>query len=160
MALVWNGSNPAGQLNARRAREAAQAANIQVIPAEVQDPSQLDAALANLQEKGTQAIFLVSDPRFDRKEVGALLTATRLPAICQERNWADGGCVVTYGADESSMFRESASYVDQVLKGTRPAELPVGPPPRFELVINARSAKTIGFTIPPSVLKRADAVIQ
>lgn len=160
MALVWNGANPAGQLNARRAREAAQAARIQVIPAEVQDPSQLDAALANLQAKGAQAIFLVSDPRFDRKQVGALLTATGLPAICQERNWADGGCVVTYGADAVSMFRQAASYVDRVLKGTRPADLPVGPPPRFELVINASSAKTIGLTIPPSLLKRADLVIQ
>jgi putative ABC transport system substrate-binding protein len=159
MALAWNGSNPAGQLNARRVREAAQAASIQVIPAEVQDPSQLGAALANLRDRGAQAIFLVSDPRFDRKQVGALITATGLPTICQERNWADGGCVITYGADNASMFRQSASYVDHVLKGTRPADLPVGPPPRFELVINAGSAKTMGLTIPPSVLKRADAVI-
>jgi putative ABC transport system substrate-binding protein len=159
MALVWNGSNPAGQLNARRVREAAQVAGIQVIPFEVQDPGQLDAALASLRDKGAQAIFLVSDPRFDRKLVGALITATGLPAICQERNWADGGCVVTYGADNVSMFRQSASYVDRILKGTRPTDLPVGPPPRFDLVINAGSAKAMGLTIPPSVLKHADAVI-
>ena len=159
MALVWNGSNPAGQLNARRVREAAQAAGLQVIPLEVQDPGQIDAVLAGLRDKGAQAIFLVSDPLFDRKRVSGLTTATGLATICQERNWADFGCVVTYGADVSSMFRQSASYVDRILKGTRPADLPIGPPPRFELVINAGSAKAMGLTIPRSVLNRADAVI-
>ena len=159
MALVWNGSNPAGQLNARRVREAAQAAGLQVIPLEVQYPGQLDAVLAGLRDKGAQAIFLVSDPLFDRKRVSGLTTATGLATICQERDWADGGCVVTYGADVDSMFRQSASYVDRILKGTRPADLPIGPPPRFELVINAGSAKAMGLTIPRSVLNRADAVI-
>jgi putative tryptophan/tyrosine transport system substrate-binding protein len=159
MAVVWNGSNPAGQLNARRAREAGQAAGLHVIPTEVQDPGQLNAALAGLRDKGAQAIFLVSDPRFNVQEVGALVTATGLPTICQERKWVDGGCVITYGADNLKMFRQSASYVDRILEGTRPADLPIGQPPRFELVINAGSAKTIGLTIPPSILKRADAVI-
>jgi putative ABC transport system substrate-binding protein len=159
MALVWNGSNPAGQLNARRAREAAQVAGLRVIPIEVQAPGQLEAALAGVREKDAQAIFLVSDPRFNRKQVGGLITATGLPAICQELEWADGGCVVTYGAAARGFFRLAASYVDRVLKGTRPADLPIGPPPRFELVINARSAKAIGLTIPPSVLNRADTVI-
>jgi putative ABC transport system substrate-binding protein len=159
MALVWNGSNPAGRLNAQRAREAAQAAGLGVIPIEVEDPSQLEAALAGVREKDAQAIFLVSDPRFDRKQVGGLITATGLPAICQELDWAEGGCVVTYGADGRGFFRQAASYVDRILKGTRPADLPIRPPPRFELVINVRSAKAIGLTIPPSVLNRADTVI-
>jgi putative ABC transport system substrate-binding protein len=159
MVLVWNGSNPAGQLNARRAREAAQAAGLHVIPIEVQGPGELDTALAGLRDKGAQAIFLVPDPSFNRKQVGKLTTATGLPTIGQERDWADGGCIVTYGADILRMWRASASYVDRILKGTRPADLPIGSPPRFELVINAGSAKAMGFTIPPSVLKRADAVI-
>ena len=160
MALVWNGSNPAGQLNARRAREAAQAVGLQVIPIEVPGQGQLDAALSGLRDKGAQAIFLVSDPNFNRKQVGALTTATGLPTICQERDWADGGCVVTYGADGRTIARQGALYVDRVLKGTRPADLPIGPTPEFELVINAGSARTIGLTIPPSVLNRADAIIQ
>jgi putative ABC transport system substrate-binding protein len=159
LALIWNGSNPAGQLNARRARDAAQRAGLDVIPIEVQDPSQLDAALASVRDKGAEAIFLVSDPRFNRKQIGALVTATGLPAVCQERDWADGGCVVTYGANGLSMVRQSALYVDRILKGTRPADLPIGPPPRFELVINAGSAKAMDLTIPPSVLKRADKII-
>ena len=159
MALVWNGSNPAGQLNARRARRAAQAAGLAVIPTEVQDPGQLAAALGRLRDKDAQAIFVISDPRFNRKQVGELIMATGLPTICQGRDWADGGCVVTYGADSRSMLRQSASYVDRILKGTRPADLPIGAPPRFELVINAGSAKAMGLTIPPSVLQHADAVI-
>jgi putative ABC transport system substrate-binding protein len=158
MALVWNGSNPAGQLNALRVREAAESAEVQVIPIEVQGQGQIAASLAGLRDKGAQAIFVVSDPNFNRKQVGALTIATGLPTICQERDWADGGCVVTYGADGRIMAREGASYVDRVLKGTRPADLPVGPTPRFELVINAVSAKRMGLTIPPSVLNRADAV--
>jgi putative ABC transport system substrate-binding protein len=160
LALVWNGSNPAGQLNARRAREAAQADGLQVIPIEVQGQDQLGAALAGLRDNGAQAIFLVSDPNFNRKQVGALTTATGLPTICQERDWADGGCVVTYGADGRTIARQGASYVDRVLKGTRPADLPIGPTPAFELVINAGSAKAMGLIIPRSVLDRANAVVQ
>jgi ABC-type uncharacterized transport system substrate-binding protein len=159
LALVWNGLNPAGQLNARRASEAAQAAGLQVIPIEVQGPSQLDMAITGLRDKGVQAIFLISDPNFNRRQVGALITATGLPTICQELDWADSGCVITYGADGRRIARQGASYVDQVLRGTRPADLPMGPTPDFELVINAGSAKTMGFTIPPAILRRANAVI-
>lgn len=162
VALVWNGSNPASQLNARRVREAAQTAGIDVITSEVQDPGQLDVTVPGLRGKGAQAIFFVADPRFfaHRKRVGELTTATGLPTICQERDYADAGCLVAYGASLRDMYRQSASYVDQILKGTRPTDLPVGPPTRFELVINAASAKAMGRTIPPSVLNRADAVVK
>jgi len=97
MALVWNGSNTAGQLNGRRAREAAQAAGLQVIPLEVQDPGQLDAVLAGLRDKGAQAIFLVSDPLFDRKRVSGLTTATGLATICQERDWPTAAALSLMG---------------------------------------------------------------
>jgi putative ABC transport system substrate-binding protein len=155
VGLVWNGSNPAGHLMAQRGRDAAQAAGIAVIPIEVQEPG---AALVSLRAKGAQAIFLVSDPRFNRKRVGELLMATGLPHICQELNWAES-CVVTYGADVTSLWRRSASYVDRIFKGARPADLPIGAAPPFELVINARLAKGMGLTIPPSVLKRANTII-
>jgi putative ABC transport system substrate-binding protein len=161
-ALLWNDSNPASQLNARRAREAAQGAGLLVIPIAVQDPGQLETALAGLRDKGAQAIFVVADPRFtaQRRRIGELTTATGLPSICQERDYADAGCMVAYGANLRSMFRQAAVYVDRILKGTRPGDLPIGPPTRFELAIHAGSARAMGFTIPPAVLKRADAVIQ
>jgi putative ABC transport system substrate-binding protein len=162
VALVWNGSNPGAVLNATRARDAAQRAGLQVISVEVQSVVQLEAALVGLRGTAAQAIFLVPDPRFlqESKRVGELITATRLPAICQEREFADAGCVIAYGASVRTMFRQSAAYVDQILRGTRPADLPIGKPTRFELVINAGSAKTIGLTIPASVLQRANAVVQ
>jgi putative ABC transport system substrate-binding protein len=162
VALVWNGSNPASQLNARRVQDAARTAGLDVTPIEVQDPGQLETALAGLRDKGVQATFLVADPRFtaQRKRIGELTTASGLPTICQERDYADAGCVVAYGANLRSMFKQSASYVDRILKGTRPADLPVGPPTRFELVIHAGSAKMMRLTIPPSLLQRADQVIE
>lgn len=162
LAVVWNGSNPASRLNAQRAKEAAGAVGLQVIPVEVQDPAQLEVALSGLRDKGAQATFVVADPRFfgQRKRIGELTTATGLPTICQERDFGDAGCVIAYGPHILHMWRQSASYVDRILRGTRAADLPIGPPTRFELVIHAGSAKAIGLTIPTSVLNRADAIVR
>lgn len=162
IALVWNRSNPASQLNARRVREAAESTGLRVVPIEVEGSGQLEAAFAGLRDKDAQATFLVADPGFTayRARIGQISTASGLPTICQERDYADAGCAIAYGANLRSMFRQSASYVDRILKGTRPSELPIGPPTRFELVIHAGSAKTMGHTIPPAVLQRADAVIE
>jgi putative ABC transport system substrate-binding protein len=161
VALVWNGSNPASQLNSRRVREAAQATGIDIVPVEVSGPAQVEAALVNLRGQGAQAIFLVADPQFfsQRKRIGELTTASGLPTICQEGDFADAGSLMAYGANVVHMFRQSASYVDRILKGARPADLPIGPPTRFELLINVAAAKTIGLTIPQSVLSRADRLI-
>jgi putative ABC transport system substrate-binding protein len=163
VALVWNGSNPASQLNSRRAREAVEAAGLEVIPVEVPGPAELDTPLvAELPRRGSQAIFLVADPQFfgQRKRIGELTRASGLPTICQEVDYADTGCLIAYGANIIHMFRQSASYVDRILKGARPADLPIGPPTRFELVINLGTAKAIGLTIPQSVLVRADRRIE
>lgn len=161
IAIVWNRTNPASQLNARRARDAAQSAGLHVIPIEVDDPGQLDTAFAGLRDKGAQATFLVADPRFTayRTRIGQISMASGLPTVCQERDYAEAGCLIGYGASLRSMFRQSASYVDRILKGARASELPIGPPTQFELVIHAGAAKTIGLAIPPAMLKRADAVI-
>ena len=161
VALVWNGSNPASQLNSRRVREAAQAGGIDVVPVEVAGPAQLEAALINLHGQSVQAIFLVADPLFfsQRKRIGELTTASGLPTICQESDFADAGSLMSYGANVVHMFRQSASYVDRILRGAHPADLPIGPPTRFELLINVAAAKTIGLTIPQSVLGRADRLI-
>lgn len=162
MALVWNGSNPASHLNSRRVREAAQAHALELVLVEVPGPAQLETPLADLRRLGAQAIFLVADPQFivQRKRIGELTTASGLPTLCQESDYADGGCLMAYGANVVDMFRQSASYVDRILKGARPADLPIGPPTRFELVINVGTAKAIGLTIPESVLVRADRRIE
>jgi putative ABC transport system substrate-binding protein len=162
LALVWNGSNPASLRNAGLVRDAAQAAGVEIISVDIQDLRRLDAAFADLRNSGAQAIFLVEDIQFfvQRKRIGELATASGLPAVCPVRDYADAGCLMAYGANMVDMFRQSASYVDRILKGTRPADLPIGRPTRFELVINAGTAKAIGVTIPQSVLIRAAKVIE
>jgi putative tryptophan/tyrosine transport system substrate-binding protein len=162
VALVWNGSNPASQLNARRVQEAAQVLELDVIPVEVAGPAQLDMSLANLRRQGADAIFLVATPEFlgQGKRIGQLMTATGLPSLCQEADYADVGCLIAYGANIAHMFRQSASYVDRVLKGARPGDLPIGMPKRFELAVDISTATAIGLTIPDPVLGRADRRVE
>jgi len=162
MALVWNGSNPASQLNAQRVREAAQVLALEVVPVEVAGPAQLDMPLADLRRLDAQAIFLVATPEFlgQGKRIGQLMTATGLPSLCQEADFADVGCLIAYGANLTHMFGQSASYVDQILKGARPGDLPIGTPARFELAVNLATATAIGFTIPDPVLGRTDRRVE
>ena len=99
-------------------------------------------------------------PPGQRKQFVELVTKQRLPAIYQATNWIDAGGLISYGADRNFQFQRTAVYVDKILKGAKPAELPVEQPTKFEFVINLKAAKQIGLTIPPNVLVRADRVIK
>jgi putative tryptophan/tyrosine transport system substrate-binding protein len=94
------------------------------------------------------------------KRIAGLALKSRLPSIYSSREAADAGGLMFYGADIAYSFRRVATYVDKILKGAKPAELPVEQPKKFDLVINLKTAKQIGFTIPPNVLARADRVIK
>ena len=94
------------------------------------------------------------------KQIATLVAHYPVPTIYARRDYADAGCVIAFGANLRSMFRQSASYVDRILKGTKPGELPVGPPTSFELAINAASAKAMKLAIPQVLLNRANAVIE
>ena len=96
----------------------------------------------------------------DRKRVVELTLKNRLPTISAFTSWADNGGLLTYGPDRTVMYRRAATYVDKILKGAKPSELPVEQPMKFELIINLKAAKQIGLTIPPNVLARADRVIK
>ena len=84
----------------------------------------------------------------------------RLPTMCEGRDWVEAGCLMSYAPSFSDLVRRAAAYVDKILKGRRPGDLPIEQPTKFEFVINLKTAKTLGLTIPPSVLARADEVIQ
>ena len=97
---------------------------------------------------------------FNRKELVALSIQNRLPSICEGREFAEAGCLMSYGPDLLHSWRRAAVLVDKILKGAKPAELPVEQPEKFELIINLKTAQQLGLTIPPNVLARADRVIK
>ena len=104
----------------------------------------------------------ISSPRFfaERKRIVALAGKYRLPAIYHQKGFVDEGGLMSYGADYDDLFRKAAHYVDRILKGAKPADLPVEQPKKFEFIINLKAAKQIGLTIPPNVLVRADRVMR
>jgi len=95
-----------------------------------------------------------------RREVVALVNEARLPAIYPEREYVDDGGLMVYGANVVDNFRRAAAYVDRILKGAKPADLPIQEPVRFDFVVNLKTAKALGLTVPPSILARADEVIE
>jgi ABC-type uncharacterized transport system substrate-binding protein len=112
--------------------------------------------------KRAEGLVVVVDPltvRY-RKQIAELAAKHRLPAMYGFREFADAGGLMAYGADMADLCRRAATYVDKILKGTRPADLPVEQPTKFDLIINLKTAKALGLTIPPSLLLRADQVIE
>jgi len=97
---------------------------------------------------------------FHRKQLLELAAKNRLPSMCEVSVWTEDGCTVSYGPDQLDRWRRAAYFVDKILKGRKPADLPVEQPTKFEFVINLKTAKQIGLTIPPNVLVRADRVIK
>jgi putative ABC transport system substrate-binding protein len=110
----------------------------------------------------TQALFEISSPRFAATRVAIAASALKkgLPAACEEREFAAAGCLISYGPSFAAMFRRAAYYVDKILKGSRPADLPIEQPSKFELVINLKTAKALGLTVAPGLLSRDDEVIE
>jgi putative ABC transport system substrate-binding protein len=95
-----------------------------------------------------------------RTQLRDLMLRNRLPSICTLREYAEAGCLISYGVDFADLYRRAAGFVDKILKGARPADLPVEQPTKFELVINLKTARALGLTIPPSILQQADTVIE
>jgi putative ABC transport system substrate-binding protein len=133
---------------------------IQVNPTMIGDVGELDRAFAAMAKARVDG--LVVDLVLDeyRRQIADLAIRHRLPSISGPRQFAEAGALMTYGPDYADLFRRAATYVDRILKGTKPAELPVEQPTKFELVINLKTAKALGLTIPPTLLLRADEVIE
>jgi len=137
--------------------------NLQLQSLEVRGPTpDFDAAFQSAAKGHAQALITIRNPLLARhmKQIATLATKSRLPSLCEEGQYVEAGCVMSYAANDSDRWRRAATFVDKILKGTPPAELPVEQPTKFEFVINLKAAKQIGLTIPPNVLARADKVIR
>jgi putative ABC transport system substrate-binding protein len=126
------------------------------------DPRGLESAFKTAKQKQVDAITMVTSRQFfaERKRIVELAVKYRLPAIYFQKEFVDEGGLMSYGADYEDLFRKAAHYVDKILKGTKPADLPVQQATKFEFVINLKAAKQIGLTISPDVLARANQVIK
>ena len=157
--------NPEGQVPTRGYEEVegvAKSLKISIEFFQVRKPNEINKAFAAIAKSRVDAFLLESDPVFNinRANVIVLATKNRLPAMYPERRWVEDGGIMAYGTDLIEVARRAAIFVDKILKGTKPADLPVERPTKFELTINLKAAKQIGLTIPPNVLARADKVIR
>jgi len=162
VAVLWNPATPGNALALREAEIAAQALGVGLQPLEARSLDDFDSAFAAMTRQRVGALLVLADVMFTthRKELADLTAKRRLPAIYGQRQFVDDGGLISYGANILDNFRRAAGYVDKILKGAKPADLPVEQPTKFELVINLKTAKALGLTIPQSLLQRADEVIQ
>ena len=162
MAVLRNPTHPVGEVFLRETQAAGRALGVTLQYFEARDPSQLDSALSRIEKDRAGALIVTPDPLFGshRKRIVDFAARRRLPAMFFYKEFVDVGGLMSYGPSFPDSYRRAATYVDKILKGAKPADLPVEQPRQFEFVINLKTAKQIGLTIPPNVLARADKVIR
>jgi putative ABC transport system substrate-binding protein len=162
IGLLVNISNQLHVPQLRQTKIAAEAAGILLVPVEVGSPDKLEPAFKPLGTERVQALLVPPDTAFHsrRRQIAELAAITRLPAIYGYREHVEDGGLISYGPDIPDQYRRAATYVDKILKGTQPADLPVEQPTKIELVINLKTARALGLEIPPTLLARADEVIE
>ncbi len=161
VAVLSNPSNPIHGRMSREAEAAARSVDVQLRILEARAPSDLARAFSAMTRQKAGALIILGDAMFfeQRRRIAESALGSRLPAMAAQREFAEAGSLMAYGANLRENVRRAATYVDKILKGAKPADLPVEQPTKFELVVNLRTAKALGLTIPPSVLLRADEVI-
>jgi putative tryptophan/tyrosine transport system substrate-binding protein len=162
VAVFGNATQPGSPQELRELNLAADAVGVQLQYLEVGAPTDIETAFRAASKERADAVLVLSATVLvsRRRQVAALAVKSRLPAIYNRPEYVEDGGLVFYGVSYTDLFRRAATYVDKILKGTKPADLPVEQPTKFEFVINLKTAKQIGLTIPPNVLARADKVIK
>jgi putative ABC transport system substrate-binding protein len=162
VAVLTNPTNRAHVAFVGEVQLAARSLGAQVQVLDARNPDQLDSAFAAMTREHAAALLVLTDSVFvgQRQRVANLAARSRLPALYSQREFVDAGGLVSYGPSLSDMFRRAATHVDKILRGGKPSDIPVEQPTKFELVINLKTAKALGLTIPQSLLLRADEVIQ
>jgi putative tryptophan/tyrosine transport system substrate-binding protein len=160
VAILWHPANLTNLVQKKSVEVAVRTAGVDTKSVPVQDPNQFGSAFEDA--RGVDALMQMDDPFFitHRRRIAELAVRSRLPAIYGLRPSVDAGGLMSYGADSRDLYRRAVTFIDKILKGVKPADLPVEQPTKFELVINLKTARAIGLTIPPSLLLRADQVIE
>jgi putative tryptophan/tyrosine transport system substrate-binding protein len=162
VAILGNSTIPGNAQSLREMELAAEAFGMQLQYLDVLGPKDIETAFQAARNGRAEAVLVLGSSvlLLQRTQVVELVGRNRLPAIYSQREFLDAGGLMTYGPNFADLWRHAATYVDKILKGAKPADLPVERPKRFELMINLKTAKQIGLTIPPNVLARADRVIK
>ena len=163
VAVLTNPHTPANSLGFEQVRvAAAKTLGITIVPVEAQDAAQIDAAFARMRGQNAGALFVFLNPLFQQRsaQIAELAAKFRLPSMTGASVYPEAGCLMSYGTSLYEQFRRAAYFVDRIFKGAKPADLPFEQPTKFELVINARTAKALGLAIPQALLISADKVIE
>jgi putative ABC transport system substrate-binding protein len=162
VAVLWNAADLGMSLKFRELERAAQALRVAVHASAVRETKDFDGAFSAMIHQRPDALFVITDPltTSNRKQLFELATKNRLPAMYENSSYVDDGGLMAYGPSQSETLQQALQHVDKILRGTKPSELPIEQPTKFEFAINLKAAKQIGLTIPPNVLARADRVIK
>jgi len=162
VAVLWNPQAVASTLGWKELQLPARQLGIQLHSLEVRSPNEFDQAFEAATRARAGALFILPDPLIftNLKRIADHATKSRLPSVFQTSVFADAGGLVTYGPDRADLYRRAATYVDKILKGAKPGDLPIEQPTKFELVVNLKTAKALGITIPQTIMVQADRVIE
>jgi putative ABC transport system substrate-binding protein len=162
IALLWNPDSPWHPLVVKGLRDEPRGLGVPIQMVEVRRPEHLDAAFPALVRERTGAALALADPMMvtHRARLADLALRHRIPVMGGLSAYAAAGCLMSYWADEGELYRRAATYVDRILKGANPAGLPIEQPTTYQLVVNLKTARALGLTLPPSLLSRVDRVIE
>jgi putative ABC transport system substrate-binding protein len=160
VAALWNPNNPASAVAFKATEVAGKAMGLQIESVQFRNLSDLSDSLLKIVKKADALVFFRGNISVTTNQIVDVATKSRLPAIYPEPEFSDAGGLMSYGTNNTELYRRAAAYVDKILKGAKPADLPVEQPKKFEFIVNLKTAKQIGLTIPPNVLARADRVIK
>ena len=162
LAVLSHGALGGDQEELKEIQAVAGPLGVQIHSVTAQEPGQFSGAYAEMIRRRADALvfFTSAFTSFHRSQLVELAIKNRLPTMCGGANWTDVGCFMSYGPNVIELYRRAAVFVDKILKGTKPADIPIEQPTKFEFIVNLKTAKQIGLTIPPNVLARANKVIQ
>ena len=162
VAVLWDPTEPARRLQVQEAEGAAAALGVQIQVFEARSPQELEGAFVAMAHARVGGVLVEASGMFNtqRKRIAELAAKSRLPTIGWWRGIAEAGCLLSYSPDITEQYRRASYFVARILAGTKPADLPVEQPTKYELVVNLKTAKMLGLAMPPSLLVRAEAIVE